>query len=62
MRPVEVASGGFHIALHIADHAGSGTPDNEGADEREYYEETPEAHLTRRFAGHHHVRVAKYAA
>ncbi len=62
VRPVEVASGGFIVALDIADNAGSGPPDNGNADEHEYHEQTPEAHLTRPFAGHHHVRVAKYAA
>jgi hypothetical protein len=59
---VEVACGGFHVALQIADHAGSGTPDNKRSDESEYYKEAPEAHLACRLTGHHHIGVAKYAA
>jgi hypothetical protein len=59
---VEIAGGGFHIALQIADHAGSGAPDNKRADEAECYKETPEAYLACRLTGHHHIGVAKYAA
>jgi hypothetical protein len=59
---VEVAGGGFHIALHIAEHARGGTPDYEGTDEGEYYKEAPEAHLACPLARHHHIGVAKYAA
>jgi hypothetical protein len=59
---VEVAGGGFHIALHIADYAGSGAPDNKGTDKAEYYKEAPEAHLACRLTRYHYIGVAKYAA
>jgi hypothetical protein len=45
---MEVACGGLHVALHIADHARSGAPDDKGTNESKYYKEAPEAHLTRR--------------
>ena len=58
---MEVAGGGFQVALHITDHSGRGAPDNKGTDEGEYYKEAPEAHLACRLTGDHHIGVAKYA-